>query len=451
MSSAQQLYLFNSLTNKKELFKPLDKNHVKIYVCGPTVYSSPHLGNARSTIIYDLLFRVLQTIYPKVTYARNITDIDDKINLAAATRKISIQDLTKEVLEEFHNDMAELGNLPPSLEPRAVDNISHIINMIKTLITNGYAYENAGHVFFSVRKYKDYGKLSGRKLQDLISGARIEVSDLKSDPEDFVLWKPAKIDDDKSAIFPSPWSDGRPGWHIECSAMSTEYLGKNFDIHGGGADLKFPHHENEIAQSRCANLGSNYATYWVHNGFLTVNGEKMSKSLGNFITVRELLDGGIEGRLLRYILLNTHYRKPLDYNFRILEEARKHLQNFDNILSDYNIADSKNIALDEEFMSALLDDLNISKAFSYIHKLSKNSKKNPDSIASLAKILDFMGLYKNTEEIAIPEDIKNLAKEIQHLRINKNYAAADIIRDKIIAAGYNIHYNKSGEVILTQS
>ena len=445
---SKELYLFNSLTSSKELFVPLNDNHVGIYVCGPTVYSNPHLGNARSTVVYDLLYRVLKELYPKVTYVRNITDVDDKINASALERKISIQELTAEVLEEFHNDMREIKNLEPTIEPNVIDNLSEIIDMIERLINNGYAYVNEGHVFFSVRKFKDYGKLSGRKLEDLVSGLRIEVSPYKRNPEDFVLWKPSKDTDDKSSIFASPWGNGRPGWHIECSVMSTKYLGENFDIHGGGADLKFPHHENEIAQSCCANLGSHYAKYWVHNGFLTVNGDKMSKSLGNFITVRELLDGGIKGRILRYILLITHYRKPLDYNFKVLEDARKNLMRFDRIVENYDKGELADIPLPDKFFAPLLDDLNISKSMSYLHELTKNIDSNPKNIGYLAKILDFMGLYEDNKVATIPKDIITLAKKIQYYRINKDYKLADQLRDQIVAQGYNISYDKSGEVIV---
>ena len=442
----KELYLFNSLTSKKELFVPLNNQHITMYVCGPTIYSSPHLGNARSTVVYDLLFRLLNYLYPKVTYVRNITDVDDKINIAAIDRNITIRQLTKEILQEFHDDMLELENLSPTIEPRVLDHLDDIIIMIKKLISNNYAYVSNGHVFFAVNRYKNYGKLSGRKIADLIAGSRIEISSDKENPEDFVLWKPAKDSDDVSSIFDSPWSKGRPGWHIECSVMSTKFLGNNFDIHGGGADLKFPHHENEIAQSCCANLDSSYAKYWVHNGFLTVNGEKMSKSLGNFITVRELLDGGVCGRVLRYILLSTHYRKPLDYNFKILEDTRKNLHKFDNILADFDSNILPEIELPEEFISYLLDDLNISKAFAYLFNLSKNPQAG--NIKSLAKILQFLGLYKENTAIKIPNNIIKLAKEIQNARMSKDYQKADLLRKEVLDAGYIINYDKSGEVIV---
>ena len=280
-----QIHLFNTLTHKEEPITTLEPGHLKMYVCGPTVYDRPHIGNARSAVIYDLLFRFARVVFPKVTYVRNITDVDDKINKAAKEQKISIQELTQTITNFFYADIGALNVLRPTHEPRATENIAEIIAMIEMLIANGNAYVNKGHVLFNVSSYADYGKLANRQLDEMIAGSRIEVADYKNDPLDFVLWKPADDEDDISSVFQSPWGDknngGRPGWHIECSAMSSKYLGTDFDIHGGGADLQFPHHENEIAQSCCATPGSHYARFWVHNGFLTVNGEKMSKSLKN--------------------------------------------------------------------------------------------------------------------------------------------------------------------------
>ena len=253
--------IFNSLSKKKEEFQPLDEKNVRLYVCGPTIYNRPHIGNARSVVIYDLWFRLFKQVFPKVTYVRNITDIDDKINAAAIARKITIQELTQEVLSFFYEDIDVLNVLKPTFEPKATENIDQIIEMIEKLIKNGHAYESAGHVLFDIKSYEKYGELSNRLPEDMLSGARVEIADYKKDPLDFVLWKPASQKDDPSSIFDSPWSKGRPGWHIECSAMSCKYLGENFDIHGGGADLQFPHHENEIAQSKCANIGSNFAKY----------------------------------------------------------------------------------------------------------------------------------------------------------------------------------------------
>ena len=443
----KRLKLYNSLTSKKEEFVPHDHENIRMYVCGPTIYSNPHLGNARSTVVYDLLYRLLKENYPKVTYVRNITDIDDKINAAAIERKISIQELTSEVREEFNSDMIELCNLQPDIEPSALDNIGDIIKLIELLVARKHAYVSNGHVYFSVKSYENYGKLSGRKIEDMLQGVRIDVAEDKESPEDFVLWKPAKETDDDSSKFNSPWGLGRPGWHIECSLMSTKFLGKDFDIHGGGADLKFPHHENEIAQSCAAFPDSKYAKYWVHNGFLTVNGEKMSKSLGNFITVKELLQQGVKGRCLRLILLSTHYRKPLDYNFKILEESRKIITRYDRISDDYealNIAEHK---LPDDFLLPLLDDLNISKSLAYLHDLSKEIYNDNaiEKIKDFKKIYNFLGLEKKVKE-EIPLDILTLAKEIQTARAAKNYAKADEIRAKITALNYNINYTKSGEI-----
>ncbi|MCI5050244.1 MAG: cysteine--tRNA ligase [Rickettsiales bacterium] len=321
------IQFYNSITRAKEDFTPQDASHVKMYVCGPTVYARPHIGNARSVVVYDVLYRLLQHVYPKVTYVRNITDVDDKINAAALERGITIQALTEEVTGWFHDDMKALNCLKPTIEPKATEHVAQIIDMIERLIANGHAYvgSDGQHVLFDVTSYDDYGKLSGRNIDEQEAGARVAVEGYKKHPGDFVLWKPADAEDDESSKFDSPWGVGRPGWHIECSVMSTEYLGETFDIHGGGADLKFPHHENEIAQSCCANKGSAFAKYWVHNGFLTVEGEKMSKSLGNFITVRDLLDKGIKGEVIRLALLMSKYNEPLDWSDEKVREAEKFL------------------------------------------------------------------------------------------------------------------------------
>ncbi|MFZ8864312.1 MAG: cysteine--tRNA ligase [Rickettsiales bacterium] len=444
---AKELKLYNSLTARKERFVPLDAEHVRMYVCGPTLYSNPHLGNARSTVIYDLLYRVLKEIYPKVTYARNITDIDDKINDAAKEKQISIQELTKEVREEFNSDMHALCNLKPDIEPSALENIDDIINLIELLISRKNAYIAAGHVYFSVKSFRDYGKLSGRAIEEMLQGVRIEVAEAKKAPEDFVLWKPAKETDDDSAKFQSPWGIGRPGWHIECSLMSTKFLGKDFDIHGGGADLKFPHHENEIAQSCAAYPDSKYAKYWVHNGFLTVHGEKMSKSLGNFITVKELLQQGVKGRCLRLILLTTHYRKPLDYNFKVLEESRAIIARYDRILNEAKDIDVANWPLPGEFLDLLLNDLNVAEAMAYLYELSKEiySFHQEDQIKDFKRIAQFLGFEQNGPA-EIPLNILAMAKEIQTARATKDYQKADEIRVKIINLGYEINYTKSGEI-----
>jgi cysteinyl-tRNA synthetase len=342
-----QIHLFNTLSRKEEILKTIESDHLKIYVCGPTVYDRPHLGNARSVVIYDLFFRLFKNIFPRVTYVRNITDVDDKINAAAKERGISIQELTKKNTDFFYADIDALNVLRPTFEPRATDHIPEMIAMIQKLIAKNHAYENRGHVLFDVESYKNYGALSNRHLDEMIAGSRVEVATYKKNPLDFVLWKPADEQDDPSSIFESPWGKGRPGWHIECSAMSEKYLGADFDIHGGGADLQFPHHENEIAQSCCANDHSHFARFWIHNGFLTVNGEKMSKSLKNFITVRDLLDQGISGVVIRYLLLSTHYRKPFDFNQKALDDAQKSIEKFYSVLYPIHLKKSN---YDEAFL-----------------------------------------------------------------------------------------------------
>ncbi len=446
-----KIKLFNSLSKIKEDFEPQNPQNVKIYVCGPTVYNYPHLGNARSVVIYDLLFRLFQKTFPKVTYVRNITDVDDKINLAAKERKISIQELTKEFIDIFHHDMGKLNVLNPTIEPRATDNIDAMIKMIQNLIENGNAYESENHVLFDVTSYKEYGKLSNRYLDDMIAGVRVETRDYKKNPLDFVLWKPASKDDDKSSIFDSPWGKGRPGWHIECSAMSDKFLGQNFDIHGGGADLKFPHHDNEIAQSICANKGSKHAKYWVHNGFLTVNGEKMSKSLGNFITVRDLLDKNISGIVIRYLLLMSHYHKPLDFSDKALDTAQKAIDKFYEIINEFkdNLGDSKSQKNKYllEIQEALSDDLNSPIAFAVLHKLAKdvhkeeNLDKKLQLVRNLTESLEFLGLLEKNYKNNLQKNDNNEVAEsyiLQQIELrkqakkDKNWQLCDKIRDDLL-------------------
>lgn len=440
-----QIKIFNSSTKQKEEFIPINKKNILMYVCGPTVYSYPHLGNARSVVIYDLLFRVLDSIFPKVTYVRNITDIDDKINKAAKDKNTSIQNLTEKFIKIFHQDMDAIGILRPTIEPKATEAIDEMIKMIQILIENNHAYVESGHVLFDVNSYKNYGKLSNRSLDDMVSGSRVEVQNYKRNPLDFVLWKPASNDDDISAIFDSPWGRGRPGWHIECSAMSNKFLGSDFDIHGGGADLKFPHHDNEIAQSICCYPSSKHAKYWVHNGFLTVNGEKMSKSLGNFITIRDLLKKDIEGVVIRYLLLSTHYRKPLDFNNKSLDDAKKAIDKFYNAIGDCesNIDSSEyNNKYLREIEAALCDDLNSPVAFSILHKIVKDIKKEKDlkqeSILkqNLLDSLDFLGLkrvkiIKNNKEVD-KDYIEEQIEVRKQAKIDRNWTLSDKIRDDLL-------------------
>lgn len=448
-----EIKIFNTLSGKQEKLDLIDDNHLKIYVCGPTVYDRPHLGNARSIVIYDLFYRLFYQIYNKVTYVRNITDVDDKINAAAKERNISIKELTDEIIELFYDDINALNNLSPTYEPKATENISEIIAMIQKLIANNNAYISEGHVLFDVESYADYGKLSNRNIAEMIAGSRVEVASYKRNPLDFVLWKPAAEGDDLSSVFESPWSKGRPGWHIECSAMSSKYLGPNFDIHGGGADLQFPHHENEIAQSCCANKGSNYANFWIHNGFLTVNGDKMSKSLKNFITVRQLLDKGIDGITIRYFLLSTHYRKPLDFNQKALDDSHKSLLKFYKAIADIDFGNLKNYPnQDNDFLQKILqnlaDDLNIAKVTALLHGFVKEIKTNPNDQKlkyNLANSLDFLGLldlefYKknnssnNSQEID-ENFINNQIKLRLEAKLNKDYDLADKIRQNLLKQG----------------
>lgn len=399
-----KIKLYNTLTASKEEIITKDSDVVKMYVCGPTVYNRPHLGNARSIVVYDLLFRLLKQSFKEVIYVRNITDVDDKINKEAKQQGISISQLTTQITKLFHADIKALNTLPPTIEPKATDNILEMIEMVKKLIEKKHAYVVNGNVLFDVSSYQKYGQLSHRDPLKLMAGARIEIADYKKNPLDFVLWKPSNEDDDISSIFDSPWGKGRPGWHIECSAMSSKYLGVNFDIHGGGADLQFPHHENEIAQSCCAHENSSYARYWVHNGFLTVNGEKMSKSLKNFVTVFDLLQQNIDGVAIRLMLLSSHYRKPLDFNAKSLSDAQKTIEKFNKIIAEtklifkdqYNLIDFvKDKHISQEVLESLSDDLNFSKTLACLHNLVKKIKDQPNEIIhrqQLIASLNFLGL-----------------------------------------------------------
>ncbi len=366
------LHLHNSATRRKERFEPLDPQHVRMYVCGPTVYDLAHLGNARPNVVFDVLARLLRRLYPQVTYARNITDVEDKIIDRARESGEPIESVTARTTAEFHRDMAALGVLPPDVEPRATGTIPEMVALIGKLIANGHAYEAQGHVLFAVASFDRYGALSGRSRDEMIAGARVEVAPYKRDPGDFVLWKPSTPD---QPGWDSPWGRGRPGWHIECSAMSWKHLGPDFDIHGGGADLLFPHHENEVAQSLCALPGSHFARYWMHNGMLLVDREKMSKSLGNFRTVQDILRlGPWAGEAFRLLVLKTHYRAALDYTEAALGEARKELDRFYRALSkmadvEPSGGDAPHPAEQPAVEAALADDLNTPLALASLHHL----------------------------------------------------------------------------------
>jgi cysteinyl-tRNA synthetase len=367
-----ELHLHNSATRRKERFVPIDPDHVRMYVCGPTVYDLAHLGNARPNVVFDVLARLLRRLYPRVTYARNITDVEDKIIDRARESGEGIEALTARTTDDFHRDMAAIGVAPPDVEPRATGTIPEMVTLIERLIANGHAYEAGGHVLFAVSSFAEYGKLSGRSPDELLAGARVEVAPYKRDPGDFVLWKPS---DATQPGWDSPWGRGRPGWHIECSAMSWKHLGPDFDIHGGGQDLMFPHHENEVAQSLCAFPGHVFARYWMHNGMLLVDGEKMSKSVGNFRTVQDILAlGPWAGEAFRLLLLKTQYRAALDYSEAALGEARKELDRFYRALS--KMADVEAERGEEPhpsekppFEEALADDLNTPLALATLHYL----------------------------------------------------------------------------------
>ena len=425
------LKIYNTLSRKKEEFTPLNKNSIGMYVCGPTVYDEPHIGNARPLIIFDLVYRILIKNFGKnkVNYVRNITDIDDKIIQRANELKIDINELTKNVTDIFLADCKYLNCLIPNNQPKATENIKGMIQMIENLIVKKFAYIKDGNVYFNVNKFKDYGKLSNKNPKELISGSRVEISELKNNPLDFVLWKPSK---DKEPFWESPWGKGRPGWHIECSVMSEKYLGKEFDLHCGGLDLIFPHHENEIAQSICANDSSIFAKYWMHNGYLTVDGKKMSKSDGNFITINNLKNNNINGQVIRLSILGTHYRQPLDWNLKILEINKKILENW------YSLYSPNDDEISNELLNILLDDLNTPKFITSIHSLY-NKAKAGDSTAKkdLNSALKFLGLFnENQEQFNILRkksklDVREIEKLIEQrnlARKDKDFKKADIIR-----------------------
>jgi len=368
------IQLYNTLTRRKEAFAPIDPARVRLYVCGPTVYEPAHVGNARPVVVFDTLARLLRKVFGRehVVYVRNITDVEDKIIAAAAENKENIADLTRRTTEAYHADMAALGALPPDEEPRATAHIPAMVAMIERLLANGHAYQAEGHVLFHVPSMPEYGQLSRRSQEDMIAGARVEVAPYKKSPADFVLWKPSRPEDPG---WESPWGRGRPGWHIECSAMSEALLGVTFDIHGGGIDLIFPHHENEIAQSRSAHDGAPLARVWMHNGFVQVNGEKMSKSLGNYITVRDLLKEGHKGEAIRLVLLSAHYRQPLDFTREGVKEATAQLDRFYGALQ--RSGDDRGAASEPsgDFMAALEDDLNTPAALAALHEAAARLNK----------------------------------------------------------------------------
>jgi cysteinyl-tRNA synthetase len=467
MAEAHSLMLYNTLTRRKEEFVPLDAKNVRMYVCGPTVYDYAHIGNARPVIVFDVLFRLLRAMYGEkhVTYVRNITDVDDKINARAAEEGVSIRELTERTARQFHEDIKALGVLPPTVEPRATEHIEEMKALIEALIANGHAYVAEGHVLFHVPSMPDYGKLSNRSLDEMAAGARVEVAPYKKDPMDFVLWKPSKPGEPS---WPSPAGieePGRPGWHIECSAMAEKHLGPVFDIHGGGIDLVFPHHENEIAQSRCAHDTKVMARYWLHNGFLQVEGEKMSKSLGNFITIHDLLKDW-PGEVVRFNMLRTHYRQPIDWTKKSLEESKATLDRWGEIADRTGGSLVKGALPDNGVIDALKDDLNTPLAIARLHELAKEARAGSDPacemwLASAA----LMGFDVNRwhspvqsadlVEITDPDlavHVKSLVAKRGEARKTKNFKEADRIRDELAASGVLLKDAKdpaTGEIVTT--
>jgi cysteinyl-tRNA synthetase len=446
-----ELRLYDTLTRDKRTFVPIDPARVRMYVCGPTVYDFAHIGNARPVIVFDVLYRLLRHSYGEahVTYVRNITDVDDKINMRAAERGVPIRELTDETYENFRADVAALGCLPPTVEPRATEHIEEMKVIIERLVKSGHAYVAEDHVLFDVPSMPDYGKLSNRSLDEMVAGARVEVAPYKRSPTDFVLWKPSKPGEPS---WPSPSgiaTQGRPGWHIECSAMAWKHLGETFDIHGGGIDLVFPHHENEIAQTRCAFHSGVMANYWMHNGFLQVEGEKMSKSLGNFFTIHELL-ADWPGEVLRFNMLRTHYRQPIDWTAAGLEESWKTLDDW-----YWVVGDAAGGRISPQVLSALGDDLNTHQVITILHGLRNKAQAGDENArGELAASLNLLGFLNESaaEWAARRQTNANIdATKVQSLidartaaRVAKDFKESDRIRDELAAMGVVLKDSKEG-------
>ena len=444
------LRLYNTLSRKKEDFNPIDPANVRVYACGPTVYGRIHVGNARPIVVFDVLVRLLRLRHTKVTYVRNITDVDDKINIRAAERGISINDLCSETIKTFHQDTARLGSLEPDIEPRATHHIDEMQAMITTLINKGHAYEADGHVLFQVSTMDAYGELSKRSLDDMIAGARVEIAPYKREAADFILWKPSI---DSQPGWNSPWGWGRPGWHIECSAMAKVYLGEVFDIHAGGLDLIFPHHENEIAQSCCAHDSKHMAHYWLHNGFVTRNDEKRSKSLGNVISVKDAADK-YRGETLRVSLLSAHYRAPLDLSDNAMHDARNGLDRMYRAVGE--VAGVPDM-VDEEFVACLLDDLNTPAALARLHELARLANKGEagacEALKSSAAVLGLLqqtaSEWARADETVTKDDINDTAIDVlimarKQARADRDFAKADEIRDQLKKADIILEDNADG-------
>lgn len=453
--------IVNSLTNKKEEFVPIHDGEVNVYACGPTVYNYFHIGNARPFIVFDTLRRYLEFRGYKVNYVQNFTDVDDKMIREADSEHTTVKELGDKYIAEYFKDADALNIMRATHHPRATEHIPQIISLIQKLIDNGHAYVSGGDVYFDVKSFKDYGKLSGQSLEDLEAGARVDINEQKRDPMDFALWKAKK---DGEPYWESPWGAGRPGWHIECSAMSMEYLGDTIDLHGGGEDLKFPHHENEIAQSQCA-TGKPFANYWMHNGYINIDNKKMSKSAGNFFTVRDILKE-FSGPVIRLFMLDSHYASPINFSADLLRQSEKAYARIQNCRQNLRYAiehpNSEQAYPDEaiktlaaDFNTAMDDDLNtagaIGSIFEYIKSINTIFETARDKTAAekalkaLDERLNVLGLLKDEDDI--PDDVKNLVSERQMARQNKDWVAADSIRDKLKALGYEVKDTADGAKI----
>ena len=440
--------LYNTLSREKQVFEPLDSSRVTMYVCGPTVYNYAHIGNARPPVIFDLLQRLLKLHYDEVVYARNITDVDDKINDTAASLGVPISEVSSKYIDAYQADMAAIGVQAPDIEPRATDHIDQMINMIQRLLDAGHAYESEDHVLFEIDSFDNYGALSRRDIKEMMAGSRVEVASCKKNPCDFVLWKPSV---DPQPGWDSPWGWGRPGWHLECSVMAETHLGETIDIHGGGQDLVFPHHENERAQSMCSHGGNPFARYWLHNGFVTVDKRKMSKSLGNTLVVHKLLQHH-PGEVLRYLLLSAHYRQPLDWSGQELERARRTLDRLYSVLRTANERFGPFKANERPgggFLEALSDDLNTPEALAEFNRIAKElarAETREDAQTAAAELLaaaDLIGLLQSAPDVwfgADPEDpesaaIEALIEKRKQARADRDFATADSVRDQLTAMG----------------
>ena len=438
-----ELTLYNSYTRKKELFTPINDKRVTIYACGPTVYGPGHIGNGRSAIVFDTLTRLLRYKYEKVIYARNITDVDDKIITASKDEGISVSEITDKYTKQYHKDFERLNVLSPDIEPFATDHINEMISFINELISNKNAYISDSNVLFDVSTFSEYGSLSGRKVEDMIPGSRIQVASYKKGSSDFILWKPSK---ENEIGWESPWGRGRPGWHLECSTMIKKHLGETIDIHGGGEDLTFPHHENELAQSKCCNK-KNLSNFWVHNGLLRVNNNKMSKSMKNFVLMKDLLKD-YDGEIIRLAMLGSHYRQPLIWSDDLISQSKKTINNLYNSIKDLDSnIDINNCKPDDKVLEALHDDLNTPKALAEIFSISKNiskSKNKDDLVESLVGSANLIGLLKHKSIDKMPKqkltkEIKSLIKQREIARQNKDYKESDKLREILLGLGVEIN------------